>query len=121
MDRPGVFDLLGSKVAQWVIRQDLRQDQQAVQRCPQLVRYMSEEFRLVLRRRSVVLCLLECSDVHMGSTQMQRLCRGIAGQRPASQDRAIGSIPMAQPVLRRAFGVASLEKHLHPLSMSSQI
>ncbi len=48
MDRTGEFDLFVGQIALGVLGQELGQDQQAVQRRPQFVAHIGQEFRLVL-------------------------------------------------------------------------
>jgi hypothetical protein len=55
VDDGRVLDLLGRQVARRVLRQQLGQDQQAVQWSPQLVRHVGEELGLVLRRQRQLL------------------------------------------------------------------
>jgi hypothetical protein len=50
VDRLGELDLLGAEVAFGVLRQQLGQDQRAVQRRAQFVGHVGEEFGLVLAR-----------------------------------------------------------------------
>src|SRR5262249_56373398 len=52
------LDLLGGEVSLRVLRQLLRQDQQAVERRPQLVRHVGEELALVLGGKRQLLGLL---------------------------------------------------------------
>ena len=47
--RPGELHLLGGEVPLLVVGQQLGQDQQAVERCPQLVAHVGQELGLVLR------------------------------------------------------------------------
>ncbi len=58
VDRLGEPDLLGGEVAVGVLAQDLRQDQQAVERRPQLVRHVGQELGLVLGDQRQLLGLL---------------------------------------------------------------
>ncbi len=48
MDRLGEINLLGGEVRLRVVGQQLRQQQQAVERCAQLVTHVRQEFRFVL-------------------------------------------------------------------------
>ena len=54
----GELDLLRGQVVLGVLREQVGQDEQAVQRGPQLVRHVGEELRLVLRRQRELLGLL---------------------------------------------------------------
>ena len=58
VDRLGKADLLGGEVAVRVLAQDLRQDEQAVERRPQLVRHVGQELGLVLGDEGELLGLL---------------------------------------------------------------
>ena len=58
MDRLGELPLLGRQVALGVVGEHLGQDQQAVQRRPQLVRHVGQELALVLRGQRELLGLL---------------------------------------------------------------
>ena len=49
MDGLRIFDLLGGKITCRILRQHLRQDEQAVQRRPQFVRHVGQKFRFVPR------------------------------------------------------------------------
>ena len=57
MNRLGVLGLPASEVAVRVLRQLIRQDQQAIERRAQLVRHVRQELRLVLRRERKLLGL----------------------------------------------------------------
>src|SRR5204863_7241465 len=48
MDRLREFDLLAGQVAARILAQLVREDEQAVERCPQLVRHVGQELGLVL-------------------------------------------------------------------------
>ena len=58
MDRLGELLLLGRQVALGVVREHLGEDQQAVERRPQLVRHVGQELGLVLRGQRELLGLL---------------------------------------------------------------
>src|SRR6185312_7368912 len=51
VDGAGELDLTRRQVALRVVGKLLAEDQDRVQRCPQLVRHVGQEFRLVLRRQ----------------------------------------------------------------------
>ena len=60
MNDVGVLDLLGGEVPARVLSEEPGQDQQAVQRCAQLVRHVREELRLVFRgQRKLLRALLD--------------------------------------------------------------
>jgi len=58
IDRLGVLDLLGRQISVLVVSQQLRENQQTVQRRPQLMRHVGKELRLVLGSQGELLRLL---------------------------------------------------------------
>src|SRR6185436_842026 len=58
MNRAREVDLLGREVAVFVVRQELGQNEQRVERRAQLVRHVGEELGLVLRRQRQLLRFL---------------------------------------------------------------
>src|SRR5256886_15543409 len=78
VNRRGELDLPGQQVAVRVLRELLAENQDAVERCAQLVRHVRQELRLVARgERELRRLLLERSEEHTSELQSQSnlVCR----------------------------------------------
>ncbi len=78
MDRLGEIDLLGGEVRLGIVGQQLRQQQQTVERCPQLVAHVRQELRLVLGRlRELLGLLLQADPGHLDFAVLLLQQRGL--------------------------------------------